>query len=335
MLACEVLLGRTGYGNLVRHDATKERRYTQGIVIRAGVELSIWQNQQLFIDEMTNNTSQPLNAMTVDVEDYFQVSAFDPYVERSTWGNYAGRVEASTDRILELFNKYDVRGTFFTLGWVAEKYPALVRRIVDGGHELASHGWDHIMVTRFSRDEFGADIKKAKSILEDTTGAEVLGYRAPSYSFTTKNDWAHAVLAEQGYTYSSSVAPIKHDLYGIPDAPRFAHRRANGAVVELPITTTRVLGRNMPCGGGGWFRLYPYQLSHWAINRVHKKDSERAIFYFHPWEIDPDQPRIDGLNLRTRFRHYQNLSRMEPRIEQLLGDFRWGTMTDVFAPELA
>lgn len=276
----------------------------------------------------------PANAMTVDVEDYFQVSAFDSYVDRSTWDNYDGRVEENTDRILAMFDKYNTRATFFTLGWVAEKYPAMVRRIVDAGHELASHGWDHIMVTRLSREEFGQDVRRAKQMLEDVAGVTVSGYRAPSYSFTTKNDWAHTVLAEQGYRYSSSVAPIKHDLYGIPGAPRFAYPCANGTVVELPITTTRLLGRNLPCGGGGWFRLYPYLLSQWAINRVRSKDCERSIFYFHPWEIDPQQPRIKGLNLRTRFRHYQNLSHMEPKIEQLLNDFKWGTMAEVFAPEL-
>jgi len=282
-----------------------------------------------------DTSEQPLNAMTVDVEDYFQVSAFDSYVSRSSWNDYEKRVEANTDRILALFDKHQVSGTFFTLGWVAEKFPELVRRIVDSGHELASHGWDHVMVTRFTRDQFAEDIRKAKQTLEDTTGAAVAGYRAPSYSFTTKNAWAHPVLAEEGYRYSSSVAPIKHDLYGIPDAPRFVHSAAEGAVVELPITTTRVAGRNIPCGGGGWFRLYPYKLSHWAISRVHKQDKERAIFYFHPWEIDPEQPRIDGLNLKTRFRHYQNLSRMEGRVEQLLKDFRWTTMADAFAEELA
>ena len=285
--------------------------------------------------DSTKSKQYPANAMTVDVEDYFQVSAFDPYVNRSTWGDYAGRVEASTDRILELFDRHSVKGTFFTLGWIAEKYPALVRRIADNGHEMASHGWDHIMVTRLSREEFARDIKRSKQMLEDTTGAGVSGYRAPSYSFTKKNDWTHDVLAEQGFRYSSSVAPIKHDLYGIPDAPRFAHSCADGAVVELPITTTSVLGRNLPCGGGGWFRLYPYKVSQWAIKRVQQNDRERAIFYFHPWEIDPEQPRIKGLNLRTRFRHYQNLARMEPRVDQLLKDFEWGTMAEVFATELA
>jgi len=276
-----------------------------------------------------------LNAMTVDVEDYFQVSAFDPYVSRSSWDEYETRVEANTDRILSLFEQHDVHATFFTLGWVAEKFPQLVRRIVDSGHELASHGWGHIMVTRLTREQFSDDIRKAKQTLEDTTGSAVAGYRAPSYSFTTKNAWAHPVLAEQGYRYSSSVAPIKHDLYGIPDAPRFAHSAADGAVIELPITTTCVAGRNIPCGGGGWFRLYPYKLSHWAISRVHSKDREKAIFYFHPWEIDPEQPRIDGLNFKTRFRHYQNLARMEGRVERLLKDFRWATMAEAFAEELA
>ena len=276
-----------------------------------------------------------VNAMTVDVEDYFQVSAFDPYVDRSSWHKFESRVEANTDRILSLFSEHDVRGTFFTLGWVAEQFPSLLRRIADAGHEIASHGWDHRMVTRLSLEEFATDIRKAKDVLENTSGQRVYGYRAPSYSFTKMNDWAHSVLAQEGYTYSSSVAPIKHDLYGIPDAPRFVHSREEGSVIELPITTTRFLGRNIPCGGGGWFRLYPYQLSSWAINRVHKQDNERAIFYFHPWEIDPDQPRIDGLNLRTRFRHYQNLARMEPRVTQLLKDFQWGTMAEAFAKELS
>lgn len=281
-----------------------------------------------------SSADRQLNAMTVDVEDYFQVSAFDPYVSRTSWNEYETRVEANTDRILALFDQHGVKATFFTLGWVAEKFPGLVRRIVDGGHELASHGWDHIMVTRLTREQFAEDIRKAKQKLEDTGGAAVSGYRAPSYSFTTRNAWSHPVLAEEGYRYSSSVAPIKHDLYGIPGAPRFAHATADGAVIELPITTTRVAGRNFPCGGGGWFRLYPYKLSQWAINRVNEQDQESAIFYFHPWEIDPEQPRIQGLNLKTRFRHYQNLARMEGRVDRLLKDFNWNTMSEVFAEEL-
>ena len=273
------------------------------------------------------------NAMTVDVEDFFQVSALEPYISRENWQNYAGRVEANTDRILEMFSQHQVRATFFTLGWVAEQYPALVKRIVEQGHDLASHGWDHKRVTTLTRQEFGEDIRRARERLEDVSATRVTGYRAPSYSFTVKNDWAHDVLAEEGYQYSSSIAPIKHDLYGIPDAPRFAHRCANNEILELPITTTRILKKNYPCGGGGWFRLYPYGISKWAINRVNLKDNEPAIFYFHPWEIDPDQPRIEGTDLRTRFRHYQNLATMEPKLQRLLADFEWCTIPDVYADE--
>lgn len=276
-----------------------------------------------------------LNAMTVDVEDYYQVSAFEPYISRENWKNYKGRVEANTDRILDIFSEHGVRATFFTLGWVAEHYPALVRRIVDQGHDLASHGWDHKRVNTLSRQEFSEDICKAKAILEGVTGTAVVGYRAPSYSFTLKNDWAHEVLGEQGYTYSSSIAPIKHDLYGIPGAPRFAHRRADGAVLELPITTARIMEKNYPCGGGGWFRLYPYGVTKWAIDRVNRIDRESAIFYFHPWEIDPEQPRVNGADMRTKFRHYQNLASMESKVKRLLSDFEWGTIPDVYAKELS
>jgi len=276
-----------------------------------------------------SNNSKPLNAMTVDVEEYFQVSAFDRYVSRDDWGNYPSRVEQSTDRILEMFDKYQVHGTFFTLGWVAEKFPELVKRIVDSGHELASHGWDHVMVTRFDEQQFFDDVSKAKRVLEDIGGVEVVGYRAPSYSFTDNNRWAHGVLADAGYRYSSSVAPIKHDLYGMPDAPRFRHLVANNRVTEFPITTTKLAGRNLPCGGGGWFRLYPYLLSRWAIKRVHA-EQQSAIFYFHPWEIDPGQPKIKGISSKAYFRHYQNLSRMEGKLAELLNDFEWGTMAEVF-----
>ena len=283
---------------------------------------------------MTHKIEQKTNAMTVDVEDYFQVSAFEPYISRQSWKNYTGRVEANTDRILELFDQNDVKATFFTLGWVAEHYPDLVKRIVAQGHDLASHGWDHRRVTTLTRDEFSADIAKSKKILEDVSSTEVNGYRAPSYSFTLKNDWAHDVLLEQGYLYSSSIAPIKHDLYGIPSAPRFAYGCANNKILELPITTTQVMNKNYPCGGGGWFRLYPYAVSKWAINRVNAKDNEAAIFYFHPWEIDPDQPRIKGLKPAARFRHYQNLANMERKITQLLGDYKWRTIPEVFAADL-
>jgi len=283
---------------------------------------------------MTQRNTSIENAMTVDVEDYFQVSAFDPYISRDNWKNFAGRVESNTDRILELFAQHDVTATFFTLGWVAQHYPSLVRRIVEQGHDLASHGWDHRRVTTLSRGEFSTDVSKSKATLEDVSGVEVIGYRAPSYSFTTDTEWAHDVLLERGYRYSSSIAPIKHDLYGIPDAPRFSHPRANDKIMELPITTTRVLARNYPCGGGGWFRLYPYHLSRWAIERVNVQDKEAAIFYFHPWEIDPEQPKIGGLNLATRFRHYQNLGQMEGKLVRLLQDFTWRSIPEVFSEEL-
>lgn len=284
---------------------------------------------------MTDTLSATTNAMTVDVEDYFQVSAFEPYVSRANWKNFSGRVEENTDRILELFDQHDVKATFFTLGWVAEHYPDLVRRIVSAGHDLASHGWDHRRVTNLTEAEFAEDLKKSKTSLEDVSGSAVTGYRAPSYSFTRENAWAHRVLLEAGYQYSSSIAPIKHDLYGIPDAPRFAHRYVSDKILELPITTTRLFGKNYPCGGGGWFRLYPYLLSKWAIDRVNSNDQEAAIFYFHPWEIDPGQPRIDNVDLRTRFRHYQNLGQMERKITRLLRDYTWRTIPEVYANEIA
>ena len=284
---------------------------------------------------MTENSVPTSNAMTVDVEDYFQVSAFEGYVSRENWKNFAGRVEQNTDRILELFNTHQVQATFFTLGWVAEHYPDLVKRIVDAGHDLASHGWDHRRVTNLSRQEFATDLKMSKEKLEDVSGTQVNGYRAPSYSFTRENDWAHDVLLEQGYLYSSSIAPIKHDLSGSPDAPRCSHRYCSEKVLELPITTVRLFNKNYPCGGGGWFRLYPYPVSKWAIDRVNRTDQEPAIFYFHPWEIDPGQPKIDQLDARTRFRHYQNLQHMEGKIVRLLGDYDWQTIPQVYAKELA
>jgi len=283
---------------------------------------------------MTDKISNMQNAMTVDVEDFFQVSALEPYIPRNSWQNYTSRVEAKTDRILELFEQYDAKATFFTLGWVAAHYPDLIKRIVRQGHDLASHGWDHKRVTELNRKEFSEDVKKSKRILEDVSGTEINGYRAPSYSFTKENDWAHDVLLEQGYLYSSSVAPIQHDLYGIPNAPRFSFECANNNILELPITTTRLAGKNIPCGGGGWFRLYPYPISTWAINRVNTKDKNAAIFYFHPWEIDPQQPRIKGISVKTRFRHYQNLEKMEHKIVRLLKDFSWSSIPDVFATDL-
>jgi polysaccharide deacetylase family protein (PEP-CTERM system associated) len=270
------------------------------------------------------------NAMTVDVEDYFQVSAMEPHVSRSEWDGKERRVERNTDRILELFADHGVHATFFMLGWVAERHPALVRRIVDGGHELASHGYQHVRVTQQQPEEFRADVVRTKQLLEDLAGRPVRGYRAASYSIGAKNLWALDVLAEAGHEYSSSIYPIRHDLYGMPEAPRFAFRHSGNGLLEIPVTTVELMNRKLPCGGGGYFRLFPYAVSRWAMARVNRVDGESCVFYFHPWEIDPGQPRPTHLTLKTRFRHYLNLGRMERRLSRLLGDFRWGRMDDVF-----
>jgi polysaccharide deacetylase family protein (PEP-CTERM system associated) len=269
------------------------------------------------------------NALTIDVEDYFQVSAFAPYIRRSDWDSRECRVERNVDRILALLAERDVKATFFTLGWVAERYPQLVRRIVDGGHELASHGYGHERASDLDRNAFHQDVSRAKKLLEDIGGAAVHGYRAPSFSIGTGNLWAFDTLAGTGHRYSSSIYPIRHDHYGMPDSPRFAYRLASG-LLEIPVTTLRMASRNLPSSGGGYFRLLPYALSRWMIQRINQIDRESAIFYFHPWEIDPGQPRIPGIDLKTRFRHYVNIPRMESRLQQLLVDFRWGRMDQIF-----
>jgi polysaccharide deacetylase family protein (PEP-CTERM system associated) len=272
-----------------------------------------------------------VNAMTVDVEDYFQVSAFEPYIDRGAWEGLPCRVERNTDRILGLFAERGVKATFFTLGWVAERYPGLIGRIVEAGHELACHGRSHVRVTEQTPEEFRDDVRYAKELLEDLSGRAVLGYRAASYSIGANNLWAFPVLESVGFKYSSSIYPVKHDLYGMPEAPRFAFRpTGDSGLLELPVTTVRLGERNYPCGGGGYFRLLPYRVSRWAMARVNRVDGQPCIFYFHPWEIDPGQPRQPGINLKTRFRHYLNLSRMEARLGRLLDDFRWGTMEQVF-----
>jgi len=271
------------------------------------------------------------NALTIDVEDYFQVSAFAPYIRRDEWDARECRVERNVGRILELLSQRDIKATFFTLGWVAERYPQLVRAIVAGGHELASHGYGHERASDLSRDAFTQDVTRAKKMLEDLSGKPVLGYRAPSFSIGTANLWAFDVLADAGYSYSSSVYPIKHDHYGMPDSPRFAYRLANG-LLEVPVTTLRVMNRNLPSSGGGYFRLLPYALSRWMLRKVNREDRESAVFYFHPWEIDPGQPRIAGIDARTRFRHYVNIDRTEGRLQSLMQDFRWGRMDQIFLP---
>ena len=269
------------------------------------------------------------NALTIDVEDYFQVSAFAPYIRRDDWERRECRVERNVQRILEMLAANQTRATFFTLGWVAERYPALVKAIVAGGHELASHGYGHERASDLDAQAFRQDLLRAKGLLEDLGGVPVKGYRAPSFSIGTGNLWAFDTLAETGHRYSSSIYPIKHDHYGMPDSPRFAYPLASG-LLEVPVTTLRMGNRNLPSSGGGYFRLLPYAVSRWMLQRVNREDRQSAIFYFHPWEIDVAQPRIPGIDAKTRFRHYVNIGRMEPRLQRLLTDFRWGRMDDIF-----
>jgi len=271
------------------------------------------------------------NAMTCDVEDYFQVSAFAPYIDRASWPSRECRVEANMDRILALFDRTGVRATFFTLGWIAERYPNVVKRIVAGGHELASHGYGHLRASDQTHAEFDNDIRSSKALLEDIGGQAVLGYRAPSFSIGRDNLWALDALLEAGYRYSSSIYPVQHDHYGMPEAPRFAfYPNGTDGLLEVPITTVQMMGRNLPAGGGGYFRLLPYALSRWMMAKVNQDDRQPALFYFHPWEIDPEQPRPEGIGAKSRFRHYVNIERMESRIEALARDFAWDRMDRIF-----
>jgi polysaccharide deacetylase family protein (PEP-CTERM system associated) len=271
------------------------------------------------------------NAMTIDVEDYFQVSAFAPHIARDTWHQRECRVEANVDRILGILDDGAAVATFFTLGWIAERYPQVVRRIVEGGHEIASHGYAHQRASDQSRDVFLQDIRTSKAILEQLGGQAVSGYRAPSFSIGPANMWALDALQEAGYRYSSSIYPIRHDHYGMPDAPRFAfYPNGEHGLLEVPITTVRLMKRNLPAGGGGYFRLMPYAMSRWMMRQVNQHDRQSAIFYFHPWELDPGQPRQQGLQWKTRFRHYVNLDRMDTRIRALTRDFAWDRMDRLF-----
>jgi len=270
-----------------------------------------------------------VNALTIDVEDYFQVSAFAPHIRRSEWDSMECRVERNIERILALLADVNATATFFTLGWIAERYPQMVRRLADAGHELASHGFGHQRASAQARNEFLADIRLAKAILEDITGRDVRGYRAPSFSVGAANPWAFDAIAEAGYRYSSSIYPIRHDHYGMPGAPRFAHEVRPG-LLEIPVATVRLLRCNWPAGGGGYFRLLPYALSRWSIRRINAHEQQPAMFYFHPWELDADQPRVPGAGAKTRFRHYVNLRRMAPRVTRLLHDFRWSRVDRVF-----
>ncbi len=272
-----------------------------------------------------------LNALSVDVEDWFQVGAFETTIHRNDWDTLESRVERNTDAVLDLFAAAGVSGTFFTLGCIARRCPKLIRRIADAGHEIASHGWDHRRIFLMNRSEFSADIARTRKILEDASGRAITGYRAPSFSIDARTPWAHDVLAEAGYAYSSSVAPVRHDHYGWPQAPRFAFRPVMGSpFVELPVTTARFAGTTLAAGGGGFFRLLPYTFSRWAIRQVNAA-GQPAVFYFHPWEIDPDQPRVAGAPLRSRLRHYTNLSVMAGKLDRLTRDFEWGRVDEVAA----
>jgi polysaccharide deacetylase family protein (PEP-CTERM system associated) len=276
------------------------------------------------------------NALSVDVEDWFQVGAFEKVIARDAWETLPRRVEINTDRVLAMFAEAGVKATFFTLGWVAQRHPALIRRIAAAGHEIASHGWDHKRVFTLSEAEFRADLERAHKAIEDAGGRSPTGYRAPSFSIDARTPWAHPVLAERGYAYSSSVAPIAHDHYGWRDSPRFAWRPVEGAaLIELPVTTVALGGRRFAAGGGGFFRLLPYRISSWAIRRVNEAENRPAIFYFHPWEVDPDQPRVADAPVRSKLRHYTNLEVMEPKLLKLLRDHQWGRTDEVAAAEQA
>ncbi|MXP25335.1 DUF3473 domain-containing protein [Altererythrobacter indicus] len=267
-----------------------------------------------------------VSGMSVDVEDWFQVGAFDKVIDRKDWEGLTDRVDRNVRFILDLFDEAGVKATFFTLGWVAARHGSLMRLVAERGHEVASHGWDHARVFTMDRTQFAADIERARKQIEDVAGVAVRGYRAPSFSIDQRTPWAFEVLAEQGYLYSSSVAPLKHDHYGWADAPRFAFHPLKGAeLIEIPVTTAEFAGRRLGAGGGGFFRVLPYPFSRWAIRQV-LAEKRPAIFYFHPWEIDPDQPRVKNASLRSKLRHYTNLKAMAGKLEHVMTEFSWGRM---------
>lgn len=271
-----------------------------------------------------------VNGLSVDVEDWFQVGAFEDVIARDDWDGLKLRVENNVARILEMFAEANVTATFFTLGWVAKRHPAMIRRIAEAGHEIASHGYDHARVFNFTRAEFAEDIRIARAILEDCSGQLVSGYRAPSFSIDARSLWAYEELAAQGYAYSSSVAPVAHDHYGWREAPRFSFYPLEGSeLVEIPVTTAILGGRRVAAGGGGFFRVLPYAFSRWAIRQVNARDERPAVFYFHPWEIDPGQPRVGNAPLRSKLRHYTNLGVMADKLRGLVNEFNWGRMDEL------
>jgi polysaccharide deacetylase family protein (PEP-CTERM system associated) len=271
-----------------------------------------------------------VNALSVDVEDYFQVSAFDRVVSRETWGNFDSRVAANTHRLLDLFDETGVKATFFTLGWIAANYPALVREIAGRGHEVASHGYNHQLVYMLTPRQFREDVRAAKAALEDASGQQVVGFRAPSFSIVSSSLWALDVLIEEGHRYDTSIFPIHHDRYGIPDAPRHIHTitRDAGTLIEMPASTVKVGGVNLPIAGGGYFRLLPYRFTRWGMRRVNVAERAPVMFYMHPWEVDPDQPRITA-GATTRLRHYSGLQRTAGRLRRLVRDFAFAPVTSV------
>ena len=280
--------------------------------------------------------SRVVNAMTIDVEDYFHVSVFDGVIPRVRWDTLESRVERNTDRILALFSERGVLGTFFVLGWVAERHPGLVRRIAAAGHEIASHGYGHRLVYDQTPRAFRDDVRRAKRLLEEAAGARVAGYRAPSYSIVPRSLWALDVLIEEGYTYDASIFPIRHDRYGIPVSARepYVIERAQGTIVEAPASTVQLGGLNLPIAGGGYFRILPYRWTRWGIARVNAHERRAVIFYLHPWELDPEQPRLPA-GILSRFRHYRNLRDTESRLRQLLTDYAWGPLRDILPAGVA
>lgn len=271
-----------------------------------------------------------VNGLSVDVEDWFQVGAFEDVIARGEWEGLKTRVVDNVDRILDMFAEAGVSATFFTLGWVAKRHPAMVRKIAEAGHEVASHGYDHARVFTFDRKSFAEDIRIAREILEDASGREVCGYRAPSFSIDQRSQWAFEELAAQGYRYSSSVAPVVHDHYGWPEAPRFSfYPLPDAELIEIPVTTAILGGRRVAAGGGGFFRVLPYGFSRWAIRQVNRREQRPAVFYFHPWEIDPNQPRVPNAPIRSKLRHYTGLEKMAGKLRDLMVEFRWGRMDEL------
>nr|WP_246255352.1 XrtA system polysaccharide deacetylase [Parasphingorhabdus flavimaris] len=275
-----------------------------------------------------------LNAMSVDIEDWFQVGAFETVIDRADWDQLEHRVERNSEAVLELFDEAGIKATFFTLGWVAERYPALMQKVAAAGHEIANHGYDHARVFTLTPDQFRDDLDRSRKILQDTSGQKVVGYRAPSFSIDQRTPWAHEILAEQGYAYSSSVAPINHDHYGWAGSPRFAWKPVEqSGFIELPVTTVKLGNRVFAAGGGGFFRLLPYPLYERSIRKMHNDDGRGAIFYFHPWEIDPGQPRVGDAPIKSKLRHYTNLRLMRAKLLRAGQDFKWGRVDELAALE--